>query len=125
MGEEARETLRNFPCLFPETVMEKLTSGLQWVGQYLRGRLSALGRTLRDILYGMSLYEWVRELEKERGRLETLFVLAVFGDLLGLPLLPPYYTLRLLPYAFPYLAGWRFRVLREKDLTELFDQEIG
>ncbi|MGB9723602.1 MAG: hypothetical protein ACP5OO_07390 [Chloroflexia bacterium] len=105
--------------------MERSTSGRKQVGPYLRERLSAFGRTLRDILYGMSLYEWVRELEKERGRLEHLFVLAVFGDLLGLPLLPPYYTLRLLPYAFPYLAGWRFRLLREKDLTEQFDQEIG
>ncbi len=94
-----------------------------WQG--LSFRLRAFGRTLREVLYGMSLYEWVRELEKERGRLECLFVLAVFGDLMGLPILPPYYTLRLLPYAFPYLAGWRFRVLREKDLTELFDQEIG
>ncbi len=106
--------------------MEKKTAkGWEQVWKGLSSRLRILGRTFREILYGMSLYEWVRELEKERGRLETLFVLAVFGDLLGLPLLPPYYTLRLLPYAFPYLAGWRFRVLREKDLTELLDQEIG
>lgn len=104
---------------------QKAAKGWEKVWKGLASRLHILGRTLREILYGMSLYEWVRELEKERGRMETLFVLAVFGDLLGLPLLPPYYTLRLLPYAFPYLAGWRFRVLREKDLTELFDQEIG
>ncbi len=73
----------------------------------------------------MSLYEWVRELRKERGALENLFVLFVFGDLLGVPILPPYYTLRLLPYIVPHIPGWRHRMLREKDLTDLLDQELG
>ena len=82
-------------------------------------------RTLRDILYGMTVYEWIRELEKERGSIEHLFVLVTFGDLLGIPILPPYYTLRLLPYVVPVIRTWRYSMLRERDLTDLFDQEIG
>lgn len=88
-------------------------------------RLREIGRTLRDILYGMTVYEWVREFNKARGEVERMFTLIVFGELLGIPILPPYYALRLLPYAVPRLEGWRRSLLRERDLTDLFDQEIG
>jgi hypothetical protein len=76
------------------------------------------------MLYGATIYEMVRDLQQERGRRQRLFVVAVFGDLLGVPILPPYYTLRLLPYIVPDLAGWKVGLLRERDLTELCDQEI-
>ena len=84
-----------------------------------------LMRALRDILYGMTVYEWIREVEKEKGSVERLFVLIAFGDLLGVPILPPYYSLRLLPYVVPLIRTWRMSMLRERDLTDLFDQEIG
>ena len=32
-------------------------------------------------------------------------MLVVFGDLLGVPILPPYYTLRLLPYVVPKIPA--------------------
>jgi hypothetical protein len=73
----------------------------------------------------MTVYEWIREIEKERGSVQRLFVLITFGDLLGVPILPPYYSLRLLPYVVPLIQGWRMSMLRERDLTDLFDQEIG
>jgi hypothetical protein len=57
-------------------------------------------------------------MKKERGHAENLFMLMIFGDLLGLPLLPPYYSLRLFPYIIPAIEGWKRRVLREKDLTD-------
>jgi hypothetical protein len=81
-------------------------------------------RTLGEMLYGASVYEMVRDLNKERGNLERLFILVVFGDLLGVPVLPPYYTLRLLPYVAPNITGWRRSMLRERDITDLCDQEI-
>jgi hypothetical protein len=90
-----------------------------------KDRIHALARNLRDVLYGMTVYEWVRELEKEKGSVERLFVLVTFGDLLGVPILPPYYSLRLLPYVVPLIETWRQSMLRERDLTDLFDQEIG
>jgi hypothetical protein len=46
-------------------------------------------------------------------------VLISFGDLIGVPILSPYYSLRLLPYIVPLLNIWRRQMLRERDLTEL------
>ncbi|MDD5467044.1 MAG: hypothetical protein PHS96_04495 [Anaerolineales bacterium] len=87
-------------------------------------RLSSLFHALGEIIYGATVYEQVRDLHKERANREHLFALIVFGDLLGVPILPPYYTLRLLPYVMPDLTGWRRRMLRERDITDLCDQEI-
>ena len=88
-------------------------------------RLRELSRALGQVIYGMTIHDMVLELNKARGSLEHLFILMVFGDLLGVPILPPYYSLRLLPYIVPSLDTWRRSMLREKDLTELCDQEIG
>jgi len=90
------------------------------VGQSIKGTLRALG----DIVYGATIYEMVRDLNKERANLEHMFILIVFGDILGIPILPPYYTLRLLPYVVPNMPGWKRRLLRERDLTDLCDAEI-
>ncbi len=89
-------------------------------GRRARQAVGAVGQ----IIYGATIYEMVRDLYKERGRMERLFVVAVFGELLGVPILPPYYTLRLLPYIVPEVEGWKYSLLRERDLTELCDQEI-
>ncbi len=72
----------------------------------------------REVMYGLILHELDIELKKEKGHLDDLFALVVFGDLLGLPILPPYFSLRLLPYIVPTVHKWKRRVLREKDLTD-------
>jgi hypothetical protein len=82
-------------------------------------RLRDLARVLGEVFYGMTVYDMVRELNKARASSEHLFVLTVFGDLLGVPILPPYYSLRLLPYIVPSLDTWRCSMLRERDLTDL------
>lgn len=82
-------------------------------------------RTLREVIYGMTVYDWVHELDRMRNEQERLFTLIVYGDLLGVPVLPPYYTLRLLPYMVPTFESWRRSMLRERDFTDLIDQEIG
>jgi hypothetical protein len=91
------------------------------VQQRMRAGLRALGQ----IVYGMTIYDMVRELNKERSQYERLFILVVFGDLLGIPILPPYYVMRLLPHIVPLLPTWRRSMLRERDITDLCDQEIG
>ena len=83
-----------------------------------------LAKMLGEMIYGATVYEMVRDLHKERGMIERLFILVVFGDVLGVPILPPYYALRLLPYVVPNIHGWRYSMLRERDLTDLCDQEI-
>lgn len=81
-------------------------------------------KTVGEMIYGATIYEMVRDLNKQRSYIEHLFILIVFGEFLGIPVLPPYYTLRLLPYVVPNITGWKRTMLRERDLTELCDQEI-
>jgi len=81
-------------------------------------------KTLGEMIYGATIYEMVRDLNKQRSHIEHLFILIVFGDFLGIPILPPFYTLRLLPYVVPNITGWKRSMLRERDLTDLCDQEI-
>jgi len=66
-----------------------------------REQARAFVKMLGEMVYGATVYEMVRDLNKERGMIERLFVLVVFGDVLGVPILPPYYALRLLPYVTP------------------------
>ena len=74
-----------------------------------------------EILYGMTTFDWVRDLRRERGSVEKLFVMVTFGDIIGIPILPPYYTLRLLPYIVPTINHWKRSLLRERDWTDLVD----
>jgi hypothetical protein len=84
-------------------------------------RLNVIQRVARafgDYVYGMAAHESTRFALKTRGSMEHLFILITMGDLLGVPILPPYYSLRLLPYVVPQIATWKRRMLREKDLTD-------
>ena len=36
----------------------------------------------------------------------------------GLPIIPPVYSLRVLPYALPHIATWKRRVLREREFSD-------
>ncbi len=73
---------------------------------------------LKSTLYGMAGHDMARYALKTRGSMEHLFILITMGDLLGIPILPPYYSLRLLPYVVPQISTWKRRMLREKDLTD-------
>jgi hypothetical protein len=72
----------------------------------------------QEILYGLTRHELDLEMKKQKGHLENLFLLVICGDLVGLPILPPYYSLRLIPYLYPVTQKWKRRILREKDLTD-------
>jgi len=82
------------------------------------GKLQRLGRSAKEFLYGMAGHDMTRFALKARGSMEHLFILITMGDLLGIPILPPYYSLRLLPYVVPQISTWKRRLLREKDLTD-------
>ena len=75
-------------------------------------------RSLKSFFYGMTGYEFERHALEERARLEDLFVLFTLGDIIGVPILPPYYSVRLLPYAVPRLEAWKRRLLRERHVLE-------
>ena len=75
-------------------------------------------QVFKDIVYGMSSHEMTRHAVRSRASMEHLFILITMGDLLGVPILPPYYSLRLLPYVTPQISTWKRRMLRERDITD-------
>ena len=87
-------------------------------------KVKSLPKVLREIAYGLTLHEMDLETKKMRGHLDQLFMLIVFGDLVGLPLLPPYYAMRLLPYIVPTIETWKRSLLRERDLTDFVSTDL-
>lgn len=81
-------------------------------------------QALREFLYGMTGYEIAQHGIEIRGSLETLFMLVVFGDMIGVPVLPPYYGLRLLPHVVPQVQTWKRRVLRERQLGDEHEHHL-
>jgi hypothetical protein len=73
---------------------------------------------LKEIMYGMAAHDMSRAALRTRASMEHLFILITMGDLIGVPILPPYYSLRLLPYVVPNISTWKRRMLREKDLSD-------
>ncbi len=80
--------------------------------------LNAFRKTLGQVFYGMAFHDMARYALRTRGSMEHLFILISFGDLLGVPILPPYYSLRLLPFVVPEINNWRRRMMRERDITD-------
>jgi hypothetical protein len=79
---------------------------------------------LREIAYGVAGYEFARHAMAMRASLETIFMVCVVGDVIGIPVLPPFYSLRVLPFVVPEIATWRRRVLREKHFSEEHDFDL-
>jgi hypothetical protein len=71
---------------------------------------------VREFLYGLCGYEIAHQALEIRGSMEKLFILTVFGDMVGVPILPPYYALRLLPAMVPQIETWKRSVAREREL---------
>ena len=80
------------------------------------------GRKVRDaakgVLYGMAAHGHVTAALRTRMYLEHLFMFITLGDMLGVPVIPPYYSLKILPYAVPNIKSWKQRVFRERDFTD-------
>ena len=66
----------------------------------------------------MTGFEFARHAIETRAALENLFMTVVVGDMIGVPVIPPYYSLRLLPYVTPTVGTWKRRVLRERDFSD-------
>ena len=81
-------------------------------------RVGGLLAALRQFAYGMTGYEFARHALETRAALENGFMLVVVGDMIGLPVIPPYYSLRLLPFVVPEVTSWKRRVLREREFTD-------
>jgi hypothetical protein len=75
-------------------------------------------QAVKEIVYGLAAHDSARFAMKTKASMEHLFILITMGDMLGVPILPPYYSLRLLPYVVPQISTWKRRMLREKDFTD-------
>lgn len=84
-----------------------------------RRKGSSIKDALKGLVYGMAAHGMVTYALKTRMHLENLFMLITMGDMLGVPLLPPYYSLRLLPYAVPHVKTWKRTLLRDRDVTDV------
>jgi len=74
---------------------------------------------IRDYLKGLFLYGLMGHFYAEKRSADNLFMLGLFGSLIGFPHLFNYYHLRFLPYCMKNLHPWRKRILKERDF---FDQ---
>ena len=81
-------------------------------------------QVVQEFLYGMFGMEVAEHALEMRASLESLFMLAIVGDMIGVPILPPYYSLRLLPFLIPNISIWKRRVLREKEFTDEHDYHL-
>ncbi len=75
-------------------------------------------QSVRQFFYGMVGFEFEQHAVEMRASLETLFMTVTFGDIVGMPVIPPYYSLRLLPYIVPNIETWKRRVLREREFSD-------
>ena len=84
----------------------------------------AILQKLREFLYGMFGYEFAEHAVEMRATLESLFLAITFGDMLGVPIIPPYYSLKLLPFVVPNIATWKRRVLREREFSDDHEYDL-
>jgi hypothetical protein len=73
---------------------------------------------VREFLYGMIGFEFEQQVREQRGELESAFMLLTLGDMLGVPVMPPLYALRVLPYTVPMICTWKRRVMRQRDISD-------
>jgi hypothetical protein len=93
-------------------------------GQSQPEKKSGRWQAIREFLYGMLGMEFAGHALEMRASLESLFMLGTVGDMLGVPVLPPYYSLRLLPYIVPQISTWKRRVLREREFSDEHDYHL-
>jgi len=93
-------------------------------GQSQSKKKSGRWQAIREFLYGLFGMEFAEHALEMRASLESLFMLVTMGDMIGVPVLPPYYSLRLLPYVVPHIATWKRRVLREREFSDEHDYHL-
>ncbi|HLA15308.1 MAG TPA: hypothetical protein VJZ72_00280 [Candidatus Limnocylindrales bacterium] len=74
-----------------------------------------------QLAFGMMGYEFAQGALATRVAMENLFMVVVVGDMIGIPVMPPYYSLSLLPYVVPEITSWKRRVLREREFSDGHD----
>jgi hypothetical protein len=87
-------------------------------GEVVRDRSTRWRRALANFVYGLTGWEFARHALEMRREVESLFMVLVYGDLVGVPVMPPSYSLRLLPYVVRDLPRWKRAIVRRRDFWE-------
>jgi hypothetical protein len=78
--------------------------------------IAKIGQFIVDFFYHSSVYSMTQVLVQKRVKLDTLFMLLIFGDMLGVPVFMTYYSMRLWPYLLMRMGSWKRNLLRPKGL---------
>jgi len=68
-----------------------------------------------DFSFNSSAYGVTREVMSQRNELDTLFLLLILGDSVGVPVFRSYYSYQLFPHLLLRLAIWKRNLLRRKE----------
>jgi len=72
----------------------------------------------------MTGYPFVRHAQEMKHEAEAIFLLVTLGDMAGVPILPPVYSLRLLPYVAPQIVNWKRQLARRKEFWEKEEYDL-
>ena len=75
-------------------------------------------QALKNFIYGMTGNEFARRALETRRELEAIFMVLALGDLIGVPVMPPVYSMRLLPHVVPAIEKWKRQMARRKEFWE-------
>ncbi len=81
-------------------------------------------QAVKDFFYGMTGYEFVHHASEMRHEAESIFLVVTLGDLVGIPVMPPVYVLRLLPFVAPKIAAWKGQLARRKEFWEKEEYDL-
>ena len=76
--------------------------------------LGAIGK----FFYGMTALEFEQQSLEMRSELESMFMAITLGDMMGVPVIPPIYSLRIVPYVLPHIESWKRRMAREREFSD-------
>ncbi|MDP2605733.1 MAG: hypothetical protein Q8S00_24590 [Deltaproteobacteria bacterium] len=81
-------------------------------------------QAVKDFFYGLTGYEFVHHAREMRHEAESIFLVVTLGDLVGIPVMPPVYALRLLPFVAPGIAAWKRQLARRKEFWEKEEYDL-
>jgi hypothetical protein len=90
----------------------------------LAERVAGMREAVSKFLYGLTGYEFARHAIELRHEMEAVFMVVTMGDLIGVPVLPPVYSLRLLPYVVPEISTWKRNMARRKEFWEKEEYDL-
>ncbi len=95
----------------------------------MKSRVFQLGQSKRreaieQFIYGFTGYDFARHAKEMKREVEAIFMVVTFGDLIGVPVLPPIFALRLLPYVVPGISQWKRQMARRKEFWEKEEYDL-